>query len=65
MTDPQSVPPDAPAAPPPAAQPEVAAPATAAAEPPLTTAPATIVVDHVTKHFGDLVEYVNSERGKI
>lgn len=52
MTDPQSVPPDAPAATP-AEAPEPAPPAASAA--PADDQPATVVVDHVTKRFGDLV----------
>jgi ABC-2 type transport system ATP-binding protein len=51
VTDPQTVPNDAPAAPPSDVQPEEAAPAV----PSGTDAPAAIVVDHVTKRFGDLV----------
>ena len=54
MTDAQSVPPDAPAAAPSDVPPEAAAPAA----PSSSSAPdesATIVVDHATKRFGDLV----------
>jgi ABC-2 type transport system ATP-binding protein len=54
VTDPQSVPPDAPAAAPSDVPPEAAAPP-APSSSPASDLPATVVVDHVTKRFGDLV----------